>query len=60
MQDCATSRCTALITPDNTPPWLPELLQIYGLEVTNDRKLLEGLLSNVEMRKRLGIRWRDS
>jgi hypothetical protein len=42
-----------LIAPKNSPPWLPELFRVYGLEITKDRKLQETLPSKADMRKRL-------
>jgi hypothetical protein len=42
-----------LIAPNNTPPWLPQLLRAWGLEVAGDRELQEALPSKASLRKRL-------
>lgn len=42
-----------LIAPNNTPPWLPELLRDYGLQIAKDRELQEAFLSKTDMRRRL-------
>jgi hypothetical protein len=42
-----------LIAPKNTPPWLLELLRVYGLETTKERELQEQLPSKANMRKKL-------